>query len=225
MPRRAAIGGSRSVDCTQRGGWRGAAPTCSMPPPAAGSPGYASGSRGSSRDSSDVDSSGSGSGSGSRDNSSTSGPSGSSGRYPLARQMRRTVVAHLGPTNSGKTHAALTELMRARRSVILGVAPIWALVPSGVRAPSIPIGFPFATVGARAGGAAVAGGDLADSDSSTRRARCVRGLRAGVAHARTHTHTHRHTHTRSHTRSHTHTLAHTHTQIVPPRPTVLSDVL
>jgi hypothetical protein len=31
-------------------------------------------------------------------------------------------VAHLGPTNSGKTHAALTELMRARRSVILGVA-------------------------------------------------------------------------------------------------------
>lgn len=30
--------------------------------------------------------------------------------FPLARQLRRKIIAHLGPTNSGKTHAALLDL-------------------------------------------------------------------------------------------------------------------
>eukprot|EP00955_Chlamydomonas_euryale_P080243 363400-Chlamydomonas_euryale.AAC.4 len=34
--------------------------------------------------------------------------------------MRRTVVAHLGPTNSGKTHAALQALRAAPRGVYCG---------------------------------------------------------------------------------------------------------
>jgi ATP-dependent RNA helicase SUPV3L1/SUV3 len=33
--------------------------------------------------------------------------------FPAARAMRRTIIAHLGPTNSGKTHAALEALSRA----------------------------------------------------------------------------------------------------------------
>ncbi|GLI70256.1 hypothetical protein VaNZ11_015103, partial [Volvox africanus] len=33
--------------------------------------------------------------------------------YPLARSLKRKVVAHLGPTNSGKTHAALQALKAA----------------------------------------------------------------------------------------------------------------
>ena len=30
--------------------------------------------------------------------------------FPLARSMKRKIIAHLGPTNSGKTHAALQRL-------------------------------------------------------------------------------------------------------------------
>ena len=40
--------------------------------------------------------------------------------YPAARQLRRTVVAHLGPTNSGKTHAALQQLRAAPSGVYCG---------------------------------------------------------------------------------------------------------
>ena len=40
--------------------------------------------------------------------------------YPLARSMRRTVHAHLGPTNSGKTHSALQALRTARSGVYCG---------------------------------------------------------------------------------------------------------
>ena len=40
--------------------------------------------------------------------------------YPAARQIRRRVVAHLGPTNSGKTHAALQQLGAAASGVYCG---------------------------------------------------------------------------------------------------------
>ena len=40
--------------------------------------------------------------------------------YPAARAMRRTVHAHVGPTNSGKTHAALEALRSARSGVYCG---------------------------------------------------------------------------------------------------------
>lgn len=40
--------------------------------------------------------------------------------YPAARMMRRRVVAHMGPTNSGKTHAALSELKAAETGVYCG---------------------------------------------------------------------------------------------------------
>ncbi len=40
--------------------------------------------------------------------------------YPAARMMRRRVVAHVGPTNSGKTHAALLELKAAASGVYCG---------------------------------------------------------------------------------------------------------
>lgn len=40
--------------------------------------------------------------------------------FPLARRLRRTVHAHLGPTNSGKTHAALRALKSARSGVYCG---------------------------------------------------------------------------------------------------------
>ncbi len=40
--------------------------------------------------------------------------------YPAARMMRRRVVAHMGPTNSGKTHAALLELKAAASGVYCG---------------------------------------------------------------------------------------------------------
>jgi hypothetical protein len=40
--------------------------------------------------------------------------------YPAARQIRRRVVAHLGPTNSGKTHAALAQLKAAPSGVYCG---------------------------------------------------------------------------------------------------------
>ncbi len=40
--------------------------------------------------------------------------------YPLARTMRRRFVVHVGPTNSGKTHDALQELMAAESGAYLG---------------------------------------------------------------------------------------------------------
>ena len=40
--------------------------------------------------------------------------------YPLARQQRRKIVLHVGPTNSGKTHAALVALARARTGCYAG---------------------------------------------------------------------------------------------------------
>ncbi|KAF6256649.1 P-loop containing nucleoside triphosphate hydrolase protein [Scenedesmus sp. NREL 46B-D3] len=42
------------------------------------------------------------------------------GWYPLARAMQRQLIAHMGPTNSGKTHAALTALMAAPSGVYCG---------------------------------------------------------------------------------------------------------
>ena len=40
--------------------------------------------------------------------------------YPAARAVRRTVHAHLGPTNSGKTHAAIEALRAAESGVYCG---------------------------------------------------------------------------------------------------------
>nr|CCC90085.1 putative RNA helicase [Trypanosoma congolense IL3000] len=45
--------------------------------------------------------------------------------YPKARFMRRRFIFHHGPTNSGKTHAALEELVKAKSGVYC--APIKAL--------------------------------------------------------------------------------------------------
>lgn len=51
--------------------------------------------------------------------------------YPAARMMRRRVVAHVGPTNSGKTHAALQALKAAQSGVYCGplrllASEVWA---------------------------------------------------------------------------------------------------
>ncbi|KAL6756530.1 P-loop containing nucleoside triphosphate hydrolase protein, partial [Haematococcus lacustris] len=43
--------------------------------------------------------------------------------YPGARALTRTVIAHLGPTNSGKTHAAL-EAMKAAKGHALYCGPL-----------------------------------------------------------------------------------------------------
>ena len=40
--------------------------------------------------------------------------------YPLARQMRRRFILHLGPTNSGKTYEGVGRLRGARRGIYLG---------------------------------------------------------------------------------------------------------
>lgn len=40
--------------------------------------------------------------------------------YPLARAMQRQLIAHVGATNSGKTHAALSALMAASSGVYCG---------------------------------------------------------------------------------------------------------
>jgi|APGre2960657404_1045060.scaffolds.fasta_scaffold51327_2 ATP-dependent RNA helicase SUPV3L1/SUV3 len=47
--------------------------------------------------------------------------------YPLARAMPRRLVAHWGPTNSGKTHAALAALKAARSGVYAGPLRLLAL--------------------------------------------------------------------------------------------------
>ncbi|GAA6035934.1 hypothetical protein JCM8097_005173 [Rhodosporidiobolus ruineniae] len=40
--------------------------------------------------------------------------------YPAARQQRRRLILHVGPTNSGKTHSALVALARARTGAYAG---------------------------------------------------------------------------------------------------------
>ncbi|KAI5481742.1 hypothetical protein MNV49_000019 [Pseudohyphozyma bogoriensis] len=40
--------------------------------------------------------------------------------FPKARQIRRKLILHVGPTNSGKTHSALVALARARTGVYAG---------------------------------------------------------------------------------------------------------
>jgi len=45
--------------------------------------------------------------------------------FPRARQIRRKIVFHAGPTNSGKTHAAIQALMNAKSGVYC--APLKAL--------------------------------------------------------------------------------------------------
>lgn len=40
--------------------------------------------------------------------------------YPLARKMVRKIIMHVGPTNSGKTHTALTALANARVGIYAG---------------------------------------------------------------------------------------------------------
>lgn len=49
--------------------------------------------------------------------------------YPGARALTRTVIAHLGPTNSGKTHAAL-EAMKAAKGHALYCGPLRLLACS-----------------------------------------------------------------------------------------------
>lgn len=40
--------------------------------------------------------------------------------FPAARQLRRKLILHVGPTNSGKTHSALVALARAKTGVYAG---------------------------------------------------------------------------------------------------------
>lgn len=40
--------------------------------------------------------------------------------YPLARNIQRKVILHIGPTNSGKTHAALEALRTAKSGIYCG---------------------------------------------------------------------------------------------------------
>ena len=50
--------------------------------------------------------------------------------YPLAREVRRRVVLHVGPTNSGKTHRAVQALLEAGTGVY--AAPLRLLVGAAV---------------------------------------------------------------------------------------------
>ena len=40
--------------------------------------------------------------------------------YPSARRIKRKIIAHIGPTNSGKTYAALESLKASTRGVYCG---------------------------------------------------------------------------------------------------------
>uniref|UniRef100_A0A1J3K7W1 RNA helicase n=1 Tax=Noccaea caerulescens TaxID=107243 RepID=A0A1J3K7W1_NOCCA len=40
--------------------------------------------------------------------------------YPIARKMKRKVILHVGPTNSGKTYSALKQLVRSSSGVYCG---------------------------------------------------------------------------------------------------------
>lgn len=44
--------------------------------------------------------------------------------FPLARSMKRKIIAHLGPTNSGKTHAALQKLKGSAENGGIYCAPL-----------------------------------------------------------------------------------------------------
>lgn len=68
--------------------------------------------------------------------------------FSLARRMRRKVIMHVGPTNSGKTHHALRALAASRRGVYAGplrllAHEIWErlnlgeIVPLGVEEPEV----------------------------------------------------------------------------------------
>jgi len=39
--------------------------------------------------------------------------------FPQARKIKRTIIYHLGPTNSGKTHSAITSLINAKSGIYL----------------------------------------------------------------------------------------------------------
>lgn len=41
-------------------------------------------------------------------------------RYPAARRFKRSIVCHVGPTNSGKTYEALERLRGAQNGVYCG---------------------------------------------------------------------------------------------------------
>jgi hypothetical protein len=47
--------------------------------------------------------------------------------FPEARQIQRKIIAHLGPTNSGKTHAAMEALMAAPHGMYLAPLRLMAL--------------------------------------------------------------------------------------------------
>ncbi|MBQ1493210.1 MAG: hypothetical protein IIZ39_14750, partial [Blautia sp.] len=47
-------------------------------------------------------------------------PASCAGLYPLARRMHRHFILHVGPTNSGKTHEAITALEEAGEGIYLG---------------------------------------------------------------------------------------------------------
>ena len=41
-------------------------------------------------------------------------------RYPEARNMKRKIIFHAGPTNSGKTHEALERFQSAKSGIYCG---------------------------------------------------------------------------------------------------------
>ena len=41
-------------------------------------------------------------------------------RYPSARQLKRRIVMHVGPTNSGKTYSALQSFLKAHSGIYCG---------------------------------------------------------------------------------------------------------
>ena len=46
-----------------------------------------------------------------------SNSSGEPSRYPIARLMKRKIIFHAGPTNSGKTYQSLQRLLKAKSGV------------------------------------------------------------------------------------------------------------
>ncbi len=53
------------------------------------------------------------------ENIQTSTPNDYTKLFPLARKMKRKFILHIGPTNSGKTHQAMKELMEAESGIYL----------------------------------------------------------------------------------------------------------
>lgn len=51
-------------------------------------------------------------------------------RYPAARDVQRHIIYHAGPTNSGKTHAALKRFSEAKSGIVLTL--ILSLIAQGV---------------------------------------------------------------------------------------------